>query len=79
MDEKDPCENALDEPCINDEEIIASASAASALAQLVTIWNCPQLMKFVLDGKRVWTCGWCRNEFDGTCPKPFLGWNATRQ
>jgi len=81
MDEEDPREDALDEPRAYDQDSSAasvSATAASALAQLVTIWDCPQLMKFSLDDKRVWTCGWCQNELDGTRPKPFLGWNATK-
>ena len=53
-------------------------SAASASARLAVIWDCPQLLKFQIGDKRVWTCGWCQNESDGTRPKPFLGWNATK-
>lgn len=75
MDEEDPREDALEEPHAYDDE---NNSAAAASAQLSTIWDCPQLMKFSIADKRVWTCGWCRNESDGTCPKPFFGWNATK-
>lgn len=76
-------EESMNDPTLNEEpraydENSSAASAASALAPLVIIWDCPQLMKFVLADKRVWTCGWCRNESDGTRPKPFLGWNATK-
>ena len=73
MDEDDH----LEEPRAYDEDTSAAA-ASSASARLATIWDCPQLLKFTIDHKRVWTCGWCQNESDGTCPKPFLGWNATK-
>ena len=75
MDEEDPPEDALKEPHAYDDE---DNSAAAASARLSTIWDCPQLMKFSIADKRVWTCGWCRNESDGTRPKPFFGWNATK-
>ena len=52
--------------------------AVAPAAQLATIWDCPQIMKFSQGDKRVWTCTWCPNEADGSRPKPFLGWNATK-
>lgn len=73
MDEDDH----LEEPRAYDGDTSAAA-ASSASARLATIWDCPQLLKFTIDHKRVWTCGWCQNESDGTRPKPFLGWNATK-
>jgi hypothetical protein len=73
-EEEDPHEDALEEPHVYDED----TSTASASAGLATIWDCSQLMKFSIDHKRDWTCGWCPNESDETRPKPFLGWNATK-
>lgn len=55
-----------------------AVAAVAPAAQLATIWDCPQLMKFSQGDKRVWTCAWCPNESDGSRPKPFLGWNATK-
>ncbi len=51
-----------------------TVAAVAPAAQLATIWDCSQLMKFSQGDKRVWTCAWCPNESDGCCPKPFLGW-----
>ena len=76
MDEHDPNDNALETPHAAYDADSSTASAASA--PLLSIWDCPQLMKFSLDNKRVWTCGWCPNDPNGTRPKPFLGWNATK-
>ena len=84
--EEEPPQDAFEEPYAYDDEDNSAASAsarlasaASASARLATIWDCPQLLKFSIGAdKRVWTCGWCRNESDGTRPKPFLGWNATK-
>jgi hypothetical protein len=74
MDEEDH----LKEPRAYDDDH-TSAASASASARLACIWDCPQVMKFSIDhDKRVWTCGWCPNESDGTRPKPSLGWNATK-
>ena len=64
-----------------DEEGAPRDTAVVALAlaaELATIWDCPQLMKFLQGDKRVWTCAWCPNESDGSRPKPFVGWNATK-
>ena len=55
-----------------------AVEAVAPAAQLATIWDCPQLMKFSQGDKRVWTCAWCPNESDGSRPKPFFGWNATK-
>jgi hypothetical protein len=71
-------EDHLEEPRAFDGGEDTSAASASASARLAVIWDCPQLLKFEIGDKRVWTCGWCQNESDGTRPKPFLGWNATK-
>ena len=55
-----------------------AVAAVAPAAQLATIWDCPQLMKFLQGDKKVWTCAWCPNESDGSRSKPFLGWNATK-
>ena len=55
-----------------------AVAAVAPAAQLATIWDCPQLMKFLQGDKKVWTCVWCLNESDGIHPKPFLGWNVTK-
>ena len=41
-------------------------------------WGLSSSDEVLYGDKRVWTCGWCPNESDGTHPKPFLGWNTTK-
>ena len=82
MDDEEVSEEALEEPRAYDQDPSTASArvpeSASVSARLVSIWDCPQVMKLMHGDKRVWTCGWCPNESNGTRPKPFLGWNATK-
>ena len=77
-------EDGLEVPCSDNEEEQAPMAlgktdvAASALPPLKNIWECPQILNFMQDNKKMWTCAWCPNESDGTRPKPFLGWHGTK-
>jgi hypothetical protein len=77
-------EDGLEVPYSDNEEEQApmalgkTAVVASALPPLKNIWECPQILNFMQDNKKMWTCAWCPNEPDGTRPKPFLGWHGTK-
>ena len=70
----DPWEDAF----VFDEDRDTAVAAVAPAAQLATIWDCPQIMKFMQGDKRVWTCAWCPNEPDGSRPKPFQAWHVTK-
>jgi hypothetical protein len=68
----------LQEPYDLDVPEASSVCTSGPGTMLASIWDCPKLLKFTVGEKQVWKCAWCPNETNGTRPKPFNGWNATK-
>ncbi len=49
------------------------------IVQYNSVWDCPKINKFTNEvNQKVWTCGWCPDNIDGSRPKPFSGWNNVK-